>query len=263
MRTAPPLAELQHDFMANVLHGKHSIESHIEANGLSASQRMQIYQHIVENTLTEALQTSYPALRLLVGDAFFDMAADRYMRSYPPTSGNLQDYGAQFSDFLADMEEAASLAYLPDIARLEWARQLSLLAADGKALKASETTFRLQYLGNHPMQMMLNPSVHLVCSSHPIFDIWHYCMQPSDQHLQLDAAGQSVLLWRDGVQIAMQVMDAPATAFLHAVLSGMEMHHAFAEVRAQGYVDFDLSELMPFLVVNQFIIDIHAIGESS
>ncbi len=263
MHTAPSLAELQNNFMANVLHGDSAIESHIETNGLPASQRMQIYQHIVENTLTEALQTSYPALRLLVGDDFFDVAADRYMRQYPPISGNLQDYGVQFSELLANMEEAASLAYLPDTARLEWARQLSFLAADAEALEASETVFRLQYLGNSPMQMMLHPSVQLVRSSHPIFDIWHYCMQPSEQPLQLDAAGQSVLLWRDGVQIAMQTMDAPATAFLHAVLDGMEMHHAFGAVQAQGHADFDLSELLPFLVANQLVIDIHAIGAST
>jgi len=262
MHTAPSLAELQHDFMANVLHGDRTIESCVESNGLSTAQRMQVYQHIVENTLTEALQTSYPASRLLVGDSFFDIAANRYMRRFPPTSGNLQDYGAQFAAFLEDMEEAASLTYLPDIARLEWARQLSLLAADAQSLEASETAFRLQYLGNHPMQVLLHPSVQLVCSSHPIFDIWHYCMLPSNQHLQLDAAGQAVLLWRDGAQIAMQVLDAPAAAFLRAVLDSMETHHAFAEVQAQ-YTNFDLSELLPFLVANQLVIDLHTIGEPS
>jgi len=262
MHTAPSLAELQNDFIANVLHGDHTIESHIETHGLSASQRMQIYQHIVENTLTEALQTSYPALRLLVGDDFFDVAADRYMHQYPSTSGNLQDYGGQFCDLLTDMAEAAAFTYLPDIARLEWARQLSLLSADAEVLKATETAFRLQYLGNHPMQMILHPSVQLVCSLHPIFDIWQYCMQPSDQHLQLDGAGQAILLWRDGAQIAMQIMNAPAAVFLRAVLDGMEIHHAFADVQTQGYTDFDLSELLPFLVANQLVIDIYAIGAS-
>jgi len=263
MRTAPSLAKLQDDFMQHVLHDERAIEACVESNGLSTAQRMQVYQHIVENTLNEALQTSYPAVRLLVGDAFFDGAATGYMRRYPPGSGNLQDYGAQFCDFLSAMEEAARLAYLPDIARLEWARQLSLLASDAQALAATETAYKLQYLGNHPMCVLLHPSVQLVCSAHPIFDIWHYCMQPSDQGLHLDAAGQAVLLWRDGAQIAMQVVDDPAAAFLRAVLDGMEMHHAFAEVRSQGHDNFDLSELLPFLVANHLVVDIYAIGESS
>lgn len=260
MHTAPSLAELQNDFMHHVLNGDRAIETCVKSNGLPAIQRMQIYRHIVENTLAEALQTSYPAILLLVGETFFAIAADRYMRRYPSKTGNLQDYGGQFSALLSEMQEADSIAYLPDIARLEWARQLSFLAADAHPMAASKIACRLQDPGDHPMQISLHPSVQLVTSAHPVFDIWHYCMQASGEPLHLGEHGQSILLWRDHAQIAMQVMDAPATAFLGAVLGGMEMHHAFAEVRAQGYVDFDLSELLPFLVANQLIIHIYDTG---
>jgi len=263
MHAAPSLAELQNDFMNHVLSGDRAIEACVKSNGLPATQRMQIYRHIVENTLLEALQTSYPAILLLVGEPFFALAADRYLRRYPPKTGNLQDYGAQFPALLSEMEEADSIAYLPDVARLEWARQLSFLAADEQPIAPSDIAYRLQNAGDQPMQMILHPSVQLLISPHPVFDIWHYCMQASEESLHLDEHGQSVLLWRDHAQhaqIAMQRMDAPATAFLAAVLSGMDMGHAFAEVRAQGHVDFDLSELLPFLVANQLIIHIHDTG---
>jgi len=261
MRTAPSLAELQHDFVQDVLHDDPAIEACIEGNGLAAAKRMQIYRHIVENTLLEALQTSYPAVERLVGEDFFVAAADRYMRRYPSLTGNLQAYGAQFPALLQTMEEAATIAYLPDIARLEWARQLSFLAADAHGLEASDIAYRLQYLGDHPMRMILHPAVQLVASSHPISDIWHYCMQPSNASLHLDGDGQSVLLWRDGAQLAMQVMDTAATIFLASILDGKEMHHAFADVQAEGFHDFDLSELLPFLVTNKLVIDIHPLGD--
>jgi len=260
MCPAPSLAELQHDFVQHVLHDDAAIEACIEGNGLTAAKRMQIYRHIVENTLLEALQTSYPAVALLVGEDFFTIAADRYMRSYPSRSGNLQDYGAHFSALLQAMEEAANIAYLPDIARLEWARQMCMLAANVHVPKASDIAYRLQYLGDHPMRMILHPTVQLVVSSHPISDIWHYCMHPANASLQLDGDGQAVLLWRDSAQVAMQVMDAAATVFLSAVLAGREMHHAFADVQTEGFNDFDLSELLPFLVANKLVIDIQAIG---
>jgi len=260
MRTAPSLAELQQDFVQNILHNDPAIEACVESHGLTAAKRMQIYRYIVENTLLEALQTSYPAVERLVGKDFFAIAADRYMRSYPSHSGNLQDYGAHFSAMLQTMEEAAGIAYLPDIASLEWARQLSFLAPDSHMLEASEIAYRLQYLGDHPMRMLLHPAVQLVVSNHPIADIWHYSMQAPHQPLHLDADGQSVLLWRDGAQLAMQVMDTAATVFLASILDGKEMHHAFADVLAEGYNDFDLSELLPFLVANALVIDIQAIG---
>jgi len=260
MRPAPTLAELQHGFVQDILHDDDAIEACIEGNGLSAAKRIQIYRHIVENTLLEALQTSYPAVTLLVGEGFFSIAADRYMRTYPSLTGNLQDYGEHFSIFLQEMEEAASIAYLADVARLEWARQLSFLAADVLVLNASEIAYRLQYLSDHPMRMRLHPAVQLVTSNHPISDIWHYCMQPTNESLHLDGDGQSVLLWRDGDQVAMQLMDAAATIFLATVLDGKEMQLAFADVRAAGYNDFDLSELLPFLVANKLVIDIQTIG---
>jgi len=256
MQTAPSLAELQSFFMSNVLRGNTGIEPWIVANGLPSTQRMKIYRHIVENTLAEALQTSYPALLLLAGKRFFEMAADRYMRRYPPLTGNLQDYGAQFSTLLDEMKEAASVPYLPDVARLEWARQQSFLAADAEALEASEIAYRLQYLGNSPIRMTLHPGVQLVCSEHPVFDIWRYCMEASSEHLHLDGDGQSVLLWRDGAQVAMQVMGNPASVFVGAILNGMEMHQAFSQVRTGGHAGFDLSDLLPFLVANRLIIDI-------
>jgi len=256
MQTVPSLAELQSCFMSSVLRGDTGIEPWIVANGLSSTQRMRIYRHIVENTLAEALQTSYPAVLLLVGEPFFEMAAGRYMRRYPPLTGNLQDYGARFSVLLAEMEETASVPYLPDVARLEWARQQSFLAAGAEVLEASEIAYRLQYLGNSLIRMTLHPGVQLVCSEHPVFDIWHYCMEASSEQLHLDEDGQSVLLWRDGEQVAMQVIDNPAAVFLGAVLSGMEMHQAFSRVETEGHTGFDLSDLLPFLVANRLIVDI-------
>jgi len=264
MQNAPSLAELQNNFVNHVLHRDRAIEACVKSNGLPATQRMQIYRHIVENILLEALQTSYPVVLLLVDEAFFAIAAERYLQCYPPQTGNLQDYGAQFPDLLSEMQEADSIAYLPDVARLEWARQLSFLAADAQPLAPLEIASRLQDVGNQPMQMILHPSVQLLISPHSVFDVWHYCMQASEESLHLDEHGQSVLLWRDDAhnhvqqgQIAMQRMDAPASVFLAAVLGGMDMQHAFTEVRTQGHADFDLSELLPFLVANQLITHIY------
>jgi len=257
MQIMPSLAELQGLFMSNVLQVDTSIEPLIAANGLSSAKRLQVYRHIVENTLAEALQTSYPAVLLLVGEPFFEMAADRYMRRHPPQTGNLQDYGEQFPALLAAMAEAASVPYLSGVAELEWARQQTLLAASALALEASEIAYRLQYLGNNPIRMVLHPGAQVVCSEYPVFDIWHYCMDAPSEPLHLDGDGQSILLWRQGAQVSMQVIDRPAAVFLAAALDGMEMHQAFARVATEGYSDFDLSNLLPFLVANRLIIDIH------
>ncbi len=258
MRNAPSLAELQRDFAASVLHGDASIEAAVAGNGLAAAQRMQIYRHIIENTFSEALQTSYPAVRLLVGDDFFDLAALRYLRDYPATSGNLQDYGAHFAAFLAAMPEASSLAYLPDIARLEWARQCSLLAADAEPLSADAVTQRLHTLqqSEAAIALRLHPSLQIIASDYPLFDIWRYCMEPDETPPPaLDRGGQPLLIWRDAAQIAMQPVSAATTLLLRALLDGQSIQTALTTA---ADADFDLTELLPWLVANRLVIDITA-----
>ncbi|MDQ6951532.1 MAG: DNA-binding domain-containing protein [Mariprofundales bacterium] len=253
--SAPPsLAELQQHFFNSVMHQDEAILPWIADNGLAADQRMQIYRHIVENILSDALKTSYPATLLLVGEPFFDLAADRYVHQYPPQYGNLQRYGGQLSDLLSTMDEAADLAYLPDIARLEWARQRCYLAADAEAMGVSEVAAQLQQLGDASLQ--LHPSVELITSEHRIFDLWRYCMEPTEDPLHLEPDGQSLLLWRDQAQVAMQLMDPAACIWLHAILHGMTMQNALGRVLTQGYPEFALPQLFSMLTSNHLIINI-------
>ena len=53
--------------------------------------------------------------------AFFGEAARQYIVGHPSLSGDLNDYGGEFAQFLAAYPHAADLPYLPDVARLEWA----------------------------------------------------------------------------------------------------------------------------------------------
>jgi len=104
------------------------ISAWVLGNGLTPKARLRIYRNIVHNNHAAALRTAYPVVLKLVGEDFFENAAARYLRDYPTRSGNLQDYGSNYAEFLAKMPEASGLAYLPDVAQLEWARQESYLA---------------------------------------------------------------------------------------------------------------------------------------
>ena len=44
-----------------------------------------------------------------------------FVRGHASTSGDLNVYGDEFGEFLADYPHAANLPYLADVARLEWA----------------------------------------------------------------------------------------------------------------------------------------------
>lgn len=253
MHNTPSLPELQRQFTAAMLGDESTLLGEwVLGRGLTPEARLQIYRNIVFNNHSAALGTAYPAVQKLVGEEFFASAAARYLRDCPTRSGNLQDYGTDFPEFLTQLPETASLAYLPDVARLEWARQESYLAADAESISVTA----LADVGEPDgLRLRLHPSVRLVSSSHPLLDIWRFCQEHSPGNLELSGKPQRVLVWRDGTQIAMQEMDAGRHALIAALLLDMPLAAAHEDaLRAEK--NFALSACLHWLFTTGLVTDL-------
>ena len=252
MRTAPSLHRLQTEFMEWVLgHDSAGVADSVRGNGLTASARLGIYRNIVFNNLTATLATAYPTVKTLVGDDFFETIAARYIREQPSLCGNLQAYGDRFPMTLANASEAQSLPYLADVARLEWARQECLLAADAASFDPRELT-AVPETRQITLRLALHPSLRLVDSQHPILDIWLFCQTPGEARLQLDGKGQQVMLWREATQIAMRAIDAG----LYTLLTNMSHGETLADANAAALVadaDLALDAVLPALFADGLI----------
>lgn len=241
MSAAPSLLELQRGFAEALLHQNPTpAAAWVAGHGLEPEARLQIYHNIVFNNLGSALRTAYPFVLKLVGEPFFAGAADLYIRNYPSPNGNLQDYGAQFPELLARMPEAAGLPYLPDMARLEWARQESYLAADVTPLDATALA-AVPEARRGKLRLALHPSMRLLESAHPLLDIWDFCQRDDGSRLALRETGDSALVYRaaDG-EIVMQAVSAALFAFLTALAAGQTLAAAEALAR-RAATDFDLA----------------------
>src|SRR5271155_749397 len=86
-----------------------------------AGARLAVYRHHCVDSLTEVLAATYPVTRELLGDNFFAHLAESHIASRPPTEPCLSWYGASFATTVEDNRGCASLPYLADVARLEWA----------------------------------------------------------------------------------------------------------------------------------------------
>jgi hypothetical protein len=126
-----------------------------------------VYRSSVAANLAGALEATYPVVRRLVGAPFFAEAARRFALAEPSASGDLDDYGAGFASFLAAYAPAASLEYLADVARLEWACHESARAPAAPAFDF-ESLSRVAPAGYEALRLTLHPAVRLVASSHPI-----------------------------------------------------------------------------------------------
>ncbi|MEO5813174.1 MAG: putative DNA-binding domain-containing protein [Rhodanobacter sp.] len=209
MHTAPTLTELQGRFLDALYDDSDAgpIEE-IAGNGLEPPARLRIYRHSCNQIQSAALRAAYPAALALVGAAFFEQTARGYRHARPSASGNLQGFGAGFADYLASLSSLAGYPYLPDVARLEWRRQLAVLAADADTID-TDTPVEMTGTAFHRQHVQLHPSVQLLRSRYAVMTLWRWCLAPSATAPPVDE-GEQVLLWRDGVEVAMAVL-APAT----------------------------------------------------
>ncbi|NBB83119.1 MAG: DUF2063 domain-containing protein, partial [Alphaproteobacteria bacterium] len=203
------LAELQRAMAAAVLGGdRAAAEASIVADRIAPADRLDVYAGTVRISLTQALEAAFPVVARLVGERFFHAAARRFVEAHPPQRPQLLSYGGGFADFLAAFEPARSLPYLPDVARLEWARVQALFAADAAPLAA-------EALGEVPAEAMprlvfdLHPSLRVVASAWPIQAIWQANRQPTVPKVDLGAGGQTVLVLRPAHAVTAQPI-APA-----------------------------------------------------
>jgi hypothetical protein len=249
--SSPTLRDLQHDFSDWVTGAPNGrIEAYVEARGLTSGARLGVYRNMVFNNLTEALATAYPVVKALVGDEFFEVIAARYITQYPSGCGNLQRYGLHFAKLLAAAPDAAHLEYLPDVARLEWARQESALAPLAAPIEPTELS-SLPPGTEHRLRFTLHPSIRMITSNFPVLEIWLYCQSPGDSRLELDH-GQNVAIWRSGEQIAMQAFESSDHEFVVALQRGAMLSEAHAA--ASGETPFDPAELLQRLFAEGLVV---------
>ncbi len=138
--------------------------------GGPAGKRFDVYRNNVAVSLTEALETGFPTVRHVVGDAFFKAMAGVFLRANPPQTPRLATYGGKFPGFLARFDPVNHLPYLPDVARLDLGMRQSYHAADAAPLDVT---------GIEPAKVMelrprLAPATLILSSRFPVFSIWRF-----------------------------------------------------------------------------------------
>src|SRR5215468_10678988 len=136
--SVPTLLEIQTAMRRGLLGNGDATIAATLGSALAPADRLSIYRNTSRIALTNALRLNYPAVQRLVGEDFFAAAADIFITKEPPRMAWLDFYGAGFPEFLHGFGPAASLPYLPDIARLERVVSCALHAADAKALAPAE-----------------------------------------------------------------------------------------------------------------------------
>jgi hypothetical protein len=242
------LAELQRNFISDCLSGKLKQENalltkDIDSSVISAQGLMGIYQNSAIANITNSLKLTYPVIEKLVGEEFFSAMCKEFIYITWPKSGNMDDYGVEFPDFLAEFEHAKHLLYLKDVARLEWVFHQSSLADDAIITDWSTLAQASDIL---QLQFLLAPSFSLISSAFPIDKIWHLNQDgtPDDEKVAFTDEQDNntfIVLFRQQLKTVVLPISAGEFALLSA-FNNKEIFEQAIVAASQKQADFSIDE---------------------
>ena len=143
--------------------------------------------------------------------------ASVFLRSHPPDSPLLMLYGDKMPGFLDSFQPVQKYPYLADLARLELALVQSYHASD--SLSVDPDSF-----GSIPPEQLMEstlslaPSVHLIRSSWPIYQLWLFNTSPDAPKPQ--PAAEDIVVLRAEFDPIPRLLPSGGGAFIDALLRG-------------------------------------------
>lgn len=235
----PRFTETQGAFAEAVRRADHALPEGVTSHSADRpTRRFNVYRNNFYASLINVLAGRYPVVQRLVGEEFFRAMARVYVEQEPPRSAMILAYGGGFADFLAGFPPVADVPYLPDIARLEWARHTAYHAADATPLTAEDFA-GLPAEQVAALTLTLHPSLTVVSSPYPIVAIWE--TNTFDEEVRrVSAEPQDAMIARPEMTVEVRRLPPGAAAFITALGDGQTLGAA-AERAAAADQSFDLA----------------------
>ena len=250
--TTPTLHELQRKLRRFITDGDViPCTSDVNESQSIATDRLGIFRNNSLVAHTSALAAVFPVVRRLVDPAFFAYLAHEFFRLKPPAHPCLSEFGDRFSGFLADFSPVQKLAYLEDVARLEWA--LSRTASVPRQHLMSLNLFASRPGDPALARLHLDPGVQFVSSEFPIDLIWQ--MNQPGSHLEtIDVGGNPAHLQvRGGREQKLVRLEKPSWVFRSSIASGHVLGVAF-EAALESAPHFDLALAIATLFAEELVV---------
>lgn len=250
------LRELQLAFVEAILAEKdNEVAERLTALGSQPENRLAVYRNNTFSNLTNTLRAVYLIVEKIVGTPFFNHAANQFLRKHHSISGDLNDYGKGFAEFLGHYEPAKPLTYLTDTAHMEWALEKAYYAPDHQLML-------LEHLGTIApedyvkLRFVLHPAVSLLHSVYPLEHIWqvHQADYVGDGYVDLDQGETYLLITRRHLKSVVEPLTKAQFTFLKC-LSNDGAFTVAVEEALESQSDFDLQSFLIACVSGGDIVD--------
>ncbi len=239
-------AGFQATFMAALFDTRHSDTRHSAA--LAAQPGFQVYRNTLMAGCVDALRGNFPTVLQMVGDEWFDAAAQVYVPEHLPDEPALARYGRGFSTFLATFEPARDMTWLPAVAGADRLAIEALFAADEPCLEpAAVARLSAPQLAARALRPHAAARWAWFAAA-PAASLWCAHRQARAQArapdlAEIEWAPQGLLLTRPGAAVEGVVIGRGGIAFMDACQRGDRLSEVVvAALNAQA--DLDLAGLM-------------------
>lgn len=263
---------LQQDFATALLDPARDAPAALRTpSGIDVQRRFGIHRNNVIGALVDALGCAFPVTQALVGADFFRAMACERVRTDPPRSPVIDDYGDGFAEFIDGFAPAAGVPYLADIARLERLRARAFHAADATPVALAQ----YRALTTDPERLAatrvtLHPGCGWLRSGFAAWSLWN-AHQRLDSERDADLATiaidrpQTVLVMRQQWTVQIVVITDALAAALDALRDGCTLGASIVAVdnldQAQLVSRFE--SLLLLIVRHGLAVALDSLPESS
>jgi hypothetical protein len=220
-----------------------------------ANARLRVYRNNAWANFHDSLESTYPVIARLVGDAYFRQLARGLQQRHPSRSGDLLWVGRNLPAYLAALHPDGEFQYLPDVARFEWLVQEALLAASHQPLARAKLAAAAEH--HDTLVFVPHPTVRFFESRFPVLRVWDSNVSHEDSeraHIDLASGADRVLLLRPRLTLECHRLDSGECRLLRGLLAG-ERFAASIEESTQSDACFDATAALQRFVAMGAIVD--------
>lgn len=200
---------------------------------LGAIERLDIYANMYFYRLLDCLREDFPKTAAAAGAAGFHNLVTDFLLRHPSTHPSLRELGRPLAGFIAGHPAAAERSWLPDLARLEWART-DLFDAPDATPAGRDTLAAIPPDRAGEAVIRTVPAVVLLRCAHDVAALWRALGDaagpaqageapaaiPLDLETRATGRKTTVRVWRQGAVVFHRRIDDDEAAALEAVLAG-------------------------------------------
>ena len=220
-----------------------------------AEKRYGVYRNNVTVSLVNALAAVFPATERITGSDFFAMMAREHVRTTPPTSPLLFEYGREFPNFIETYEHTSSMPWLADIARIERAWLDAYHAADAVPL-SPDAFAAVPHERLAEVVLIPHPATHVLRSPFSALTIFS-ANRASDPVPRIDASRpEDALITRPALNVVVRHLPPGGAPFLERLASGSSLGEAVSAA-FEECSGFDLAANIAGMIEAGAFVDAH------